>query len=456
VAESDIRATVLVLDDEKNIRKSVEIALEQEGLHVIGAQDVSSALRTLHERIVDLLIIDIQLGDIDGLTFLKKARADGFAMPAIFISGHATLTEAAQAVQIGGFDFLEKPFSAEKLAVTVKRCLEMSAIKERLRLIEAHTGPKDLIGDSRPIRHLISETLKVAATQANVQISGESGTGKELVASTIHAHSQRREGPFVKVNCSAIPDSLLESELFGYEKGAFTGALAGKRGLFEVAHRGTLFLDEVADLSLTAQAKILRVLQNGEIQKIGSERTIHVDVRILSGTHKDLRQAIAAVRFREDLYYRLNVVPIRVPALRERAEDIPLLVAFFAKRICEKHNLKPKLIDDEVIGELQRYAWPGNVRELQNVLEHMLIMSGERVSIHDLPEEMLAQDDANTGNQPSALKAFRDNAEREFVIASLRKNRGNVSQSAIELGVGRTYLHRRMAVLRITKKDFFI
>jgi DNA-binding NtrC family response regulator len=455
VTESGARATVLVLDDEKNIREAVGIALEQEGLHVIGAQDAGSALRTLHERIVDLLIVDIQLGDIDGLTFFRKVRADGFDVPAIFISGHATLTEAAQAVQIGGFDFLEKPFSAEKIAVTAKRCLELSVIKERLRSIEARTGPKDLVGDSQAIRQLISETLKVAVTQANVQISGESGTGKELVASTLHAHSSRCDRPFVKVNCSAIPDSLLESELFGFEQGAFTGARVSKRGLFELAHRGTLFLDEVADLSLAAQAKILRVLQNGEIQKIGSERSIQVDVRILSGTHKDLRQAVARGVFREDLYYRLNVVPIRVPALRERAGDIPLLVAFFAKRIYEKHNLKPKVIDDEVVLELQRYAWPGNVRQLQNVLEHMLIMSGERVSIHDLPEELLADADASTGNRPSALKAFRDNAERNYVIASLKRNRGNVSQTAIELGVGRTYLHRRMAVLEITKKDFF-
>jgi two-component system nitrogen regulation response regulator NtrX len=455
VADTATRATVLVLDDEKNIREAVGIALEQEGLHVIGAQDAGSALRTLHERIVDLLIIDIQLGDIDGLTFFKKVRADGFDVPAIFISGHATLTEAARAVQIGGFDFLEKPFSAEKIAVTALRCLEMSRIKARLRSMEARTGPKDLVGDSQSIRHLIAETLKVAVTQANVQISGESGTGKELVASTLHAHSSRCEGPFVKVNCSAIPDSLLESELFGFEQGAFTGARAAKRGLFELAHRGTLFLDEVADLSLAAQAKILRVLQNGEIQKIGSERTLQVDVRILSGTHKDLRQAIVAGQFREDLYYRLNVVPIRVPALRERASDIPLLVTVFAQRIYEKHNLKPKLIDAEVVWELQRHAWPGNVRQLQNVLEHMLIMSGERVSIHDLPEELLAQGDVATEGRPSALKAFRDNAERQYVIASLQRNRGNVSQTAIELGVGRTYLHRRMAVLAIAKKDFF-
>lgn len=451
-----MRTTVLVLDDEKNIRQAVAIALEQEGLHVIAAQDAASALRTLHDRIVDLLIIDIQLGDIDGLTFFKKMRADGFNVPAIFISGHATLTEAARAVQIGGFDFLEKPFSAEKLAVTVKRCLELSAIKERLRLMEGRAaGPRDLIGDSQPIQQLIAEALKVAHTQANVHISGESGTGKELVASTIHANSNRRDAPFVKVNCSAIPDSLLESELFGHEKGAFTGASTSKRGLFEVAHRGTLFLDEVADLSMPAQAKILRVLQNGEIQKIGSERSIQVDVRILSGTHKDLKQAIRAGLFREDLYYRLNVVPIRVPALRERAADIPLLVAHFAQRICEKHNLRPKTIDTDVIGELQRHAWPGNVRQLQNVLENMLIMSGEAVSIHDLPEELLTQDETSAASRPSALKVFRDNAERDFIIASLKRNLGNISQTAIELGVGRTYLHRRITLLKIAKKDFF-
>jgi DNA-binding NtrC family response regulator len=393
MVETVNRPVVLVLDDEKNIRQSIAIALESEGLQVIGAQDAASALRTLHERIVDVLIIDIQLGDIDGITFFKKVQAEGLAIPAIFISGHATLTEAAQAVKIGGFDFLEKPFSAEKIAITALRCLEMSVIKERLRLVEARNDPQDIVGESRAIKLLRSEILKVAKTHANVLISGESGTGKELVATGIHTQSSRCDRPIVKVNCSAIPDSLLESELFGHEKGAFTGANAAKRGLFEVAHRGTIFLDEVADLSLAAQAKILRVLQNGEIQKVGSEKTIQVDVRVLSGTHKDLRQAISAGAFREDLFYRLNVVPVRAPSLRERADDIPLLISFFANRIYEKHNLKPKVIENEVVWELQRYAWPGNVRELQNVLERMLIMSGERVSIRDLPEELLAQDD---------------------------------------------------------------
>src|SRR5690348_526651 len=320
------RPTVLVLDDEKNIRKSIEIALEQEGMQVLGAHDAASALRTLHERIVDVVIIDIQLGEIDGLTFFRKMQAEGFAVPAIFISGHATLTEAAQAVKIGGFDFLEKPFTAEKIAITVTRCLELSAMRERLLRAQESSGPRDIVGESPAIKLVIAAALKVAATQAGVLIAGESGTGKELVANIVHSNSGRSQGPLVKVNCSAIPDTLVESELFGYERGAFTGAATSRRGLFETAHRGTIFLDEVADLAPGAQAKILRVLQTGEIQKIGADRTMKVDVRVLSGTHKDLRQCVAEATFREDLYYRLNVVPLEVLPLRERAQDIPLLV----------------------------------------------------------------------------------------------------------------------------------
>ena len=449
------RPTVLVLDDEKNIRKSIELTLEQEGFQVITAPDVSSALRAIHERIIEVMVIDIQLGEIDGVTFSRKARADGFDIPTIFISGHATLTQAAEAVKSGGFDFIEKPFSAEKIVVTVRRCLEMAAIKERLRLADQYTDPTDIVGESRAIKQVVADTLKVARTHANVLIVGESGTGKELVAGSIHAQSERREGPLVKVNCSAIPDTLLESELFGYEKGAFTGATTHKKGLFEVAHRGTIFLDEVADLSLAAQAKILRVLQSGEIQKVGAQQTVKVDVRVLSGTHKDLKVAVAEGEFREDLYYRLNVVPIRVPSLRERTEDIPLLVSFFARRICERNHLAPKAVDEDVVWELQRYSWPGNIRELQNVLERMLIMSGERVAVRDLPEELL-QDDPGERDKISALKEFRDNAERGFVIEALKRNNGNVSQSALELGVRRTYLHRRMAILRINKKDYFV
>jgi two-component system, NtrC family, nitrogen regulation response regulator NtrX len=456
MTEQASKPTVLVLDDEKNIRKSIEIALVQEEIEVVAAHDVATALRTLSERIVDLAIIDIQLGDIDGITFFKKLRADGFTSPVIFISGHATLTEAAQAVKIGGFDFLEKPFSTEKIVVTVRRGLELSAIKERLRLIENRSDSQDIIGESRLIKQVVADALKVADTNASVLITGESGTGKELVANTIHAHSGRRDAAMVKVNCSAIPEQLVESELFGHERGAFTGAATAKKGLFEVAHRGTIFLDEVADLSLPAQAKILRVLQSGDIQKVGSEKTIKVDVRVISGTHKDLKQAVSDGTLRADLYYRLNIVPIKVPSLRERADDIPLLVSFFVKRLCAKDNLKEKPIDEDVLLEMTRYQWPGNVRELQNLLERMLIMSGERITIDDLPEEILSTPEdsiASSGNSP--LKEFRDNAEREFVVATLRKNNGNITQAATEMGVRRTYLHKRLSVLKIGKKDYF-
>jgi two-component system nitrogen regulation response regulator NtrX len=445
---------VLVVDDEKNIRNAIEIALGQEGMHVIGAHDVAAALRTLHERLVDLMIVDIRLGEVSGLDFFRRAQADGIAPPAIFISGHATLSEAAQAVKLGGFDFLEKPFSAEKVAVAARRCLEMSSLRERLRLAEtAHDA--EIVGDSAVIRRMVQDALKVAPTQASVLITGESGSGKELVANCIHANSDRAQQPFVKVNCSAIPENLIESELFGHERGAFTGAIAARKGLFEVAHRGVIFLDEIADLAASAQAKILRALQSGEIQRVGAERPTVVDVRVLSGTHKDLKAAVGEGRFREDLYYRLNVVPLRVPALRERLEDLPLLVKFLVRRLGERNNLREKPIDDEVFDELMRYDWPGNVRELQNMLERLMVMSGERITTLDLPEEILAAATRNgTAPEVSALKEFRDRAERDHIIATLRRLNGNVSQAALALGVGRTYLHKRLAVLQIAKKDF--
>ena len=452
------RPTVLVLDDEKNIRYAIEIALEQDGMHVLTAHDVAAASRQLRERVVDLMILDIRLGEFDGLSFFRKLQADGVFVPTIFISGHATLTEAARAVQIGGFDFLEKPFSAEKIVVTARRCLEHHALKERLRLLEAREGEQEIVGDSVAIRRIVAAAIKVAATDATVLLTGESGTGKELVANRIHAHSARRDMPFLKVNCSAIAENLVETELFGHVKGAFTGANSSKRGLFEMAHRGTLFLDEVGDLSLTAQAKLLRVLQHGEIQKVGAEKMTVVDVRIVAATHKDLQRSVAEGRFREDLFYRLNVVPLQLPSLRERREDIPLLTQFILSRLCLKHNLKTKPLDDDALIELQQYSWPGNVRELSNVLERALIMSGERITVMDLPEDLLVGE--NGGDKVAAspaagtLKQQRDAAERELIISTLRRHGGNISQGALELGVRRPYLHRRLTLLKISKKDF--
>jgi two-component system nitrogen regulation response regulator NtrX len=268
----------------------------------------------------------------------------------------------------------------------------------------------------------------------------------------------RKQGPFIKVNCSAIPESLVESELFGHERGAFTGASTSKRGLFELAHRGTLFLDEVGDLPLAAQAKILRALQQREIQKVGAEKTIRVDVRVISATHKDLSRCVADNRFREDLFYRLNVVPLRVPSLRERPEDIPFLAKVIVARLCAKHNLKPKQLDEEVLLELLHQPWPGNVRELENLLERMVIMGGDTITTFDLPEELLAGGETIGGvlhDDHPTLKEHRDRSERDFIIANLKKHGGNISRTALELGVRRPYLHRRMATLGITKKDYF-
>jgi two-component system nitrogen regulation response regulator NtrX len=445
--------TVLVVDDEKNIRHAIELALSDAGMQSVLAHDAAAAWRILEERIIDAMILDIKLADVDGIAFFRRLQAEGTAVPTIFISGHATLTEAAMAVKLGAFDFLEKPFTAEKIAVTAQRCLELARLKERLRLSEQQRrGSLEIIGDSTAIRRVIELALKAAPSEATVLISGESGTGKELVANAIHAHSRRSEAPLVKVNSSAIPETLLESELFGHERGAFTGASGQKRGMFGTAHRGTLFLDEVGDLSLAAQAKILRALQSGEIQKVGSERSLKVDVRVIAATHKDLRAQVALGCFREDLLYRLNVVPIHMPALRERVPDIPLLAHHFAHIACERNNLHEKLIDEGVLAALQAYAWPGNVRELQNVMERMMILSGDKITLDDLPDTVLASSEASSA--PSALREFRDRAEREFVLGVLKKNHGNISRAAIELGIARTYLHRRLVALGISKRDW--
>lgn len=458
MAEPTALPTVLVLDDEKNIRHAIQIALGQEGMHVIVAHDVASAARVLDERVVDLLILDIRLDGYDGLAFFRKLQAEDNAVPTIFISGHATLDEAAQAIKLGGFDFLEKPFSVEKLCVTAKRCLEHAALQQRLIAIEAREGAHEIVGDSPAIQRLIADALKVAETEASVLITGESGSGKELIANLIHAHSSRRQMPMVKVNCSAIPENLMESVLFGHERGAFTGAHSARRGLFETANRSVLFLDEVADLPLGAQAKILRALQYGEVQKLGAERAVRVDVRIISATHKDLKQCVAEGRFREDLYYRLNVVPLRTPSLRERSRDIPLLVSFILDQLCAKHNLRAKVVDHEALQELMQYAWPGNVRELQNLLERALIMSGDRITVLDLPEEILAGNMPSTNGKDTAqssLKECRDQAERDLIIATLKNHAGNISRAALDLHVRRPYLHRRMTALKISKKDYF-
>jgi two-component system nitrogen regulation response regulator NtrX len=461
VQEELSKGTILVLDDEKNIRSSIQLALSPEGYHVLSCHEVTTALQALRENVVDLAIIDIRLGEIDGLTFFQKVRSEDIDVPTVFISGHASLTEAAKAVQLGAFDFLEKPFSPERLLLSVSRCLEHRALRERLSDLKRRFRETRLLGDTPEIHRIREQILRVSKSNSTVFVQGESGTGKELIAELIHESSDRNGRPFVKVNCSAIPETLLESELFGFERGAFTGANQAKKGYFELANGGTLFLDEVADLSLNAQAKVLRAIQSGEIQKIGSDRILKVNVRIVSASHKDLKTEVSGGRFREDLFYRLNVIPLRAPALRERADDVPLLSQAFLNHFCEVNGFKPKVIEPDVFERLRVYAWPGNVRELQNVIERMVIMSGERITAMDLPDEIfstipnIATDETPDSGLPG-LRQFRDNAERSYIIETLRRFDGNITQAAKALQIERTYLHKRMLQFNIQKKDYFV
>ncbi|MGH7295026.1 MAG: sigma-54-dependent transcriptional regulator, partial [Polyangiaceae bacterium] len=384
--------TVLVVDDEKNIRRTLQLVLEGEGYRVLGAETAEQALAVLAspDTPVDLAIFDVKLPDMSGLDALAKVRADEATkdLPIIVISGHATVHDAVMAIKLGARDFFEKPVARERVLVSVRNVLDAAkAQRELARVTEQQLQRFEMIGQSAAMQRIFHEIDKVAPTRASVLITGESGTGKELVARAIHRLSPRTDGPFVKVNCAAIPRELIESELFGHEKGAFTGAQQKRRGLFEQAHWGTLFLDEIGDMDLMAQAKVLRAVQSGEISRVGSEHVIHVDVRVLAATNKDLAKAVDAGTFRDDLFFRLAVFPIRSPALRERVEDIPRLVDAFMEQFARENGIRPKPIDGEVMAALASRKWPGNVRELKNVVERTAILSGERVTIADLPED---------------------------------------------------------------------
>ena len=356
------RGTILVVDDEVNIRRALQMTLESEGYVVHVCDNPLVAYRLLTERIFSLAILDIRMGQISGIDLFSKLRADGIYVPVIFVSGNASLSEAVQASRVGAFDFVEKPFSAEKITLTVERCLEHEALKCRVAELTSEgrsAGNRKFIGNSPAARQTLADAEKVARSSATVLIQGESGTGKELIAQLIHDQSERRARAFVKVNCSAIPETLIESELFGYERGAFTGAQSAKRGFFEQANGGTLFLDEIGDMSLHAQSKVLRALQSSEIQKLGSEKILRVDVRIIAATHRNLTEEVRSGRFREDLFYRISVVPVQTLPLRERREDVPLLITWFMKTYCARNNLREKLIDDDLLRELSHYDCRG-------------------------------------------------------------------------------------------------
>ncbi len=445
---------ILIIDDEESILESLADILEDEGYRVVTAASATQGKRILQEENPDLLILDVWLPDTDGLELLRSLRQEVPGLPVIIISGHGTVEMAVEAIKLGAFDFLEKPLSYDRVVVTVANALRFRALEEENLRLRARITGKGLSGESPAIRRVKTEIERVAPTDATVLIVGESGVGKEVAARMIHELSVRRNRPFVEVNCAAIPDELIESELFGHEKGAFTGATTVKRGKFELANGGTLFLDEIGDMSLSAQAKVLRVLQEKRFERLGGTKTLEVDVRVIAATNKDLQKEIVAGRFRQDLFFRLNVVPIRIPPLRERPEDIPLLVEEFLQELAQHTGLGQKSLEPEVLEALKRYSWPGNVRELRNLIERLVIMaSGPKITLKDLPPEISPVTPQPEAPSPDPwfvcdnFKEARQLFEREFLRRKMAKFQGNISQTAEAIGLERSYLHRKLKAL---------
>ena len=449
---------ILVADDEKGIRAALGQLLEYEGYEVRAVGTAVDAIAEFEKWRPHLSFLDVKMGGIDGLEALKKIRQLDAAAIVVMISGHGTIQTAVEATQLGAYDFLEKPLDTDRILVTLRNALQHGNLQEEnSRLRESVESRYEIVGKSFAIRSLIEKVERVAPTPARVLISGENGTGKELVARAVHRLSARSAHPFVEVNCAAIPSELIESELFGHMKGSFTGAIADRMGKFEQADGGTLFLDEVGDMSLSAQAKVLRVLEDGVVTRIGGSKATAVDVRVIAATNKNLESEIHENRFREDLYYRLNVVPMTVPPLRERREDIPLLVTHFTGLLSKQQGMAPRTFTPDAIERLAMYDWPGNVRELRNTVERILILaSGPRVPAADV-ERLVGQRAAEGSTFGSLLESrtfeeFKDAAERAFLLAKLREHDWNVSETARLLDMPRSNLYKKIERYGLTRE----
>jgi len=467
---------ILIVDDEKNIRRTLRMVLEGEGHVVHEAGSIVEADALLAREMVDVILLDVKLGDDNGLDLLRSLKSrgeDGASsktsdIPVVMISGHATIEDAVSATRLGAFDFMEKPLDRNRVMVTVRNALERRKMwREVHDLRRAVDARWELLGAAPVMIELRRQIAKVAPTRSRILITGESGTGKELIARAIHRNSSVSNGTFVKVNCAAIPPELIESELFGHERGAFTGAVAKKRGLFEVADGGTIFLDEIGDMALPAQAKVLRVLQTGEFTRVGGEKSMRTDCRVVAATNRDLEEMVKQGSFREDLYFRLNVVPIRSPDLKERPDDIPLLVESFIRECCDENGLGYKPVDEPVLERLKQYEWPGNVRELRNVVERLVIMSDEVIREKDLPPYLggprsASQRSGNSGPVNAidlgryagkSLREFREEVESEFIRIRLAEFDWNISRTAQALGIERTNLHKKLRALGIHRGE---
>jgi len=452
------KATVLVIDDEKNIRRTLRMVLESEGYEVLDAGTAEEGLSLLEEQGADCVLLDLRLPGMSGLDALSRLQAEEpgeTQLPVIVISGHGTVADAVQATRLGAFDFLEKPLDRDRVVITLRNALKQRDMARKVdKLREQIKGRFEMIGSSQLMQKLFREIAKVAPTKGRVLITGESGTGKELIARAIHDNSPLAGSEFVKVNCAAISPELIESELFGHEKGAFTGATSRKRGLFEVADGGTIFLDEIGDMSGPAQAKVLRVLQTGELSRVGGERIIKVDARVIAATNKDLGREVEAGNFREDLFFRLNVVPILSPPLREHREDIPDMVTHFVAEFCRENGFKTKRVEPAVLERLMQYGWPGNVRELKNIIERVVIMSDDVIRVDDLPPFLsaTARPAFDLGRyQDRSLREFKEEMEKEFIVLRLEEHDWNISRAANALGIERTNLHKKLKAYNIQR-----
>jgi two-component system nitrogen regulation response regulator NtrX len=440
---------ILIVDDEENIGRSLKLILEREGYAITVCLSVGEA--RAHPHRPDAYLVDVRLPDGSGIDFVRWLRSKDVDAPILMISGHGTIADAVEAVRAGAFDFLEKPLGRDKVLLSLKHALDQSKLREENRRLREIAGSPRMIGSCPAFERVLDQATMAARSDARVLLTGESGTGKELLAAHLHAESPFANGPFVKVNCAAIPTELIESELFGHEKGAFTGATTARRGKFELADGGTLFLDEVGDLHAASQAKLLRVLQEGEFHRVGGEQAIKVSVRVISATNRDLQEMVTQQKFREDLYYRLCVVPVRVPALRERREDIAALAEYFLADFCTRNNFKPKVINGDVTETLEDHHWPGNIRELRNTVERMAILTkGDVLTADSIPVEIrLAR---GAGAPKGNLREAKESAEREHILRALDEAKWNVSSAARALGMERTNLHKRIRALGLARE----
>ncbi|HEX7545961.1 MAG TPA: sigma-54 dependent transcriptional regulator [Gemmatimonadaceae bacterium] len=455
-----MKSAILVVDDEPGVRSALSGVLRDEGYQVDAVESGEACLDRLTRAAYDVVLLDVWLPGADGLSTLARIRERQLDVPVVMISGHGNIESAVRAIKLGAFDFIEKPLSLEKTMLVVRNALRQRRLEVENRALRARVDRHlQMVGESYAMRQLREQVAMAAPTNGRVLIYGGNGTGKELVARTIHALSRRRTGPFVEVNCAAIPEELIESELFGHVKGAFTGAIGDRRGKFEAADLGTIFLDEIGDMSVKTQAKVLRVLQEQVVEPVGGTSGVRVDVRVLAATNKELLAEIRAGRFREDLYFRLNVIPIFVPPLHDRKEDIPLLAEHFMGGFAREYGRRMKTLDATAVSALQEYSWPGNVRELRNVIERLIIMvPGDTIGARDLAflegpfvpyAEPSSSDESGEG---LTLQAARSRFEREFIMKALSAQNGNISRTADALGVERSNFYRKMRALGIAAR----